>query len=195
MPWIENKALNFLSVLSAAQSDSVCGLLKDLTRLLCYLGALWVVCNTNSDGRLSSHPFPGRRGRLGRSGSLYVCACVSVFVCVWEWKCLGMIVYESAQVSLCFCVFVGTSDWCKKMCVCVSESVCSLGNGGALVCTGMTGMVLTVLCSFHICSWLVCQDVAKELSDKEGRLNDVCVFNTLHVCVCECVCVCMYLMT
>ncbi len=64
--------------------------------------------------------------------------------------------------------------------------MCRLKNGGALVHTGTTGMVLTVLCSFHICTWLVCQDVAKELRDKEASLDGVCVFNglCLYVSVC-----------
>lgn len=46
---------------------------------------------------------------------------------------------------------------------------------GMVVHTGMTGMVLTVLCSFHICTWFLCQGAAKELRDKD---------NVWMVCVC-----------
>lgn len=60
------------------------------TELLCLsnLSAFWVVHNTNSDGLLSFHPFPGRRRwvELVRSGS--GCVCFSVCVCI-VWWCSG----------------------------------------------------------------------------------------------------------
>ena len=51
-----------------------------------------MVCNANSDGLLSSQPFP-REG-----GSLCVCLCVCVCVCV------------SVSVSVCLCVRVKVSE-------------------------------------------------------------------------------------
>ncbi len=74
-----------------------------------------MVCNANSDGLLSSHPFPGRRGRLGRSGPLcvYLCVCVCVFMIVRvkvSERLSRKELCESTQVSVCFCVLFSTNE-------------------------------------------------------------------------------------
>lgn len=118
------------------------------TRLLClsYQSALWVVCNANGDGLLSSLSFPGRRGGLRASQSACVCVFVGIYAHYTETAQTLTQIRNIIVKLFCICLGVWSAN-CQLHCFFmhaeISEMVLGIGLG-------------LWLCSFCICTRWVC---------------------------------------